>query len=68
MTTQIAVRLPDELVDELDTLIAAGRDTSRVSVVEEALREVEKLIASGDTYEDLAGMNEFAFGTAVLAD
>ncbi len=56
----------------------AGRDTSRASVVEAALRrelrrrlwkrEVEKLIASGDTYEDLAGMNEFAFGTAVLAD
>ena len=56
----------------------AGRDTSRTSVVEAALRrelrrrlwkrEVEKLIASGDTYEDLAGMNEFAFGTAVLAD
>jgi Arc/MetJ-type ribon-helix-helix transcriptional regulator len=78
MTTQIAVRLPDELVDELDTLIAAGRDTSRASVVEEALRrelrrrlwelEVERLIVTGDTYEDLAGMHEFALGTQVQAD
>ena len=78
MTTQIAVRLPEELVDELDTLIAAGLATSRVSVVEEALRrelrrrlwerEVERLIATGDTYEDLAGMHEFALGTAAQAD
>ncbi len=78
MTTQIAVRLPDELVGELDALIAAGGDTSRASVVEAAVRrelrrrlwelEVEKLIARGDTYEDLAGMHEFALGTQVLAD
>lgn len=78
MTTQIAVRLPDELVGELDTLIAAGGDTSRASVVEAALRrelrrrlwelEVEKLIAGGDTYEDLAGMQEFALAPQVLAD
>jgi metal-responsive CopG/Arc/MetJ family transcriptional regulator len=78
MTTQIAVRLPDELVGELDSLIAAGGDTSRSSVVEAALRrelrrrlwvlEVEKLIARGDTYEDLAGMHEFALGTQAQAD
>lgn len=78
MTTQIAVRLPEELVDELDTLIAAGLDTSRASVVEEALRrelrrrlwerEVQRLVATGDTYADLAGMHEFALGTAAQAD
>jgi len=30
--------------------------------------EVEKLIAGGDTYEDLAGMQEFALAPQVLAD
>jgi Predicted transcriptional regulators containing the CopG/Arc/MetJ DNA-binding domain and a metal-binding domain len=38
MTTQIAVRLPEEMVSELDKLIATGEATSRASVIEQALR------------------------------
>jgi Arc/MetJ-type ribon-helix-helix transcriptional regulator len=38
MTTQIAVRLPDELVTALDSLVAGGSAPSRASVIERALR------------------------------
>jgi Arc/MetJ-type ribon-helix-helix transcriptional regulator len=38
MSTQIAVRLPDEMVSELDELIATGEAPSRASVIEQALR------------------------------
>ena len=38
MSTQIAVRLPDAMVQELDKLVAEGAAPSRASVVEEALR------------------------------
>jgi Arc/MetJ-type ribon-helix-helix transcriptional regulator len=38
MTTQIAVRLPDDMVSELDSLVAAGDASSRASVIEKALR------------------------------
>jgi len=38
MSTQIAVRLPDEMVSTLDELIASGEASSRASVVEQALR------------------------------
>lgn len=38
MSTQIAVRLPDDMVAKLDELIAAGGAPSRASVIEQALR------------------------------
>lgn len=38
MSTQIAIRLPDDMVVELDALIASGQASSRASVVEAALR------------------------------
>lgn len=38
MTTQIAVRLPDDMVSELDSLVASGDASSRASVIEKALR------------------------------
>lgn len=38
VSIQIAVRLPDDMVTELDDLIAAGLAPSRASVVEAALR------------------------------
>ena len=38
MSTQIAVRLPDQMVSELDELIATGEAPSRASVIEQALR------------------------------
>jgi Arc/MetJ-type ribon-helix-helix transcriptional regulator len=63
MSTQIAVRLPDELVAELDSSVQSGEEPSRASIVETALlrelrrrvwvREVAILTAHGSTYEGL---------------
>lgn len=44
MSTQIAVRLPDELVRALDSIVREGPDPSRASVIERALeREIRRL-------------------------
>lgn len=44
MSTQIAVRLPDGLVDQIDELIEAGGEKSRASIIERALaRELRRL-------------------------
>ncbi|NQW71766.1 MAG: ribbon-helix-helix protein, CopG family [Actinobacteria bacterium] len=69
MSTQIAVRLPDELVAELDSLVQSGEEPSRASIVEMALlrelrrrvwaREVAILTAHGSTYEDLEGLDAY---------
>ena len=49
MSIQIAVRLPDSMVDFLDRLVAEGRAPSRASVVERALaREFRRQIAARD--------------------
>lgn len=49
MSTQIAVRLPDAMVQELDKLVAEGAAPSRASVVEEALRrELRRYLAERD--------------------
>lgn len=49
MTTQIAVRLPDDLVEFLDAAVASGHATSRASIVAEALEsERRKLAALSD--------------------
>ena len=49
MTTQIAVRLPDDMVQFLDQLVARGQAPSRASVVERALaREFRRVIAARD--------------------
>ena len=73
MSTQIAVRLPDELVAELDSIVRSGQETSRASIVEQALlrelkrrawaKEVEVLIAHGSTYEDLDGLDDYLRGS-----
>lgn len=69
MSTQIAVRLPDDLVAELDSIVSSGQEPSRASIVEQALRrelrrrawlkEVEVLTAHGSTYEDLDGLDDY---------
>ncbi|MFD6175695.1 MULTISPECIES: ribbon-helix-helix domain-containing protein [unclassified Isoptericola] len=68
MTTQIAVRLPDELVAWVDQQVAEGKTRSRASAVERALRrEVRRQLAERDAQiyaatadqddpDDLAGM------------
>ena len=49
MSIQIAVRLPDAMVEQLDRLVAEGRSTSRASVIERALaREFRRQIAARD--------------------
>ena len=49
MSTQIAVRLPESMVEFLDRLVAEGQAPSRRSVVERALaREFRRQIAARD--------------------
>lgn len=49
MSTQIAIRLADSLVAELDRVVASGRARSRASLVEAALeRELRRLAAASD--------------------
>lgn len=44
MSKQIAVRLPDELVDFLDELIVAGRFDSRAAIVTRELKRLKRRI------------------------
>lgn len=44
MSKQIAVRLPDELVDFVDGLVAQGRFESRAAVVTRELRRLKRRI------------------------
>jgi Arc/MetJ-type ribon-helix-helix transcriptional regulator len=49
MTKQIAVRLPDDLVEFVDQVVGSGRQRSRAAVVTRALeRERRRAIASRD--------------------
>jgi len=49
MSVQIAVRLPDHMVEFLDRLVADGQAPSRASIVERALaREIRRHIAAKD--------------------
>lgn len=69
MSKQIAVRLPDELVDFVDEIVGSGADRSRAAVVARALererrrslaeRDAEILARSGPD-PDLAGLAEYA--------
>ena len=49
MTTQIAVRLPDEMVAFLDRIVAAGKAPSRAALVAAAVeREMRRQAAAQD--------------------
>ena len=49
MSVQIAVRLPERTVEQLDQLVAGGEARSRASVIERALaREFRRLDAARD--------------------
>lgn len=49
MSTQIAVRLPDEMVAFLDRAVAAGEAPSRAALVTSVLeREMRRLVAERD--------------------
>ena len=71
MSRQIAVRLPDELVDFVDEIAKAGPGRSRASVVAQALeRERRRVIATRDAEilahagpdPELEGLAEHAAG------
>jgi Arc/MetJ-type ribon-helix-helix transcriptional regulator len=71
MSTQIAVRLPDELVDFVDEVVVSGRGRSRASVVIQALeRERRRAVAARDAEilartgpdPELEGLAEYARG------
>ena len=73
MSTQIAVRLSDDLVAFVDSRVGAGLEPSRAAVVTRALererrrataaRDAEILAASGPD-PDLAGLAHYAAGNA----
>ncbi|KGN42037.1 YlcI/YnfO family protein [Knoellia aerolata] len=51
MSTQIAVRLPDEMVAFLDRSVATGKAPSRAALVASALeREMRRLAAEHDAH------------------
>ena len=71
MSKQIAVRLPDELVDFVDDVVTSGAGRSRAAVVTRALeRERRRMIAARDAEilgatgpdPELAGLAEYATG------
>jgi Arc/MetJ-type ribon-helix-helix transcriptional regulator len=69
VSKQIAVRLPDELVDFVDEIVESGAERSRAAVVTRALererrravaaRDAEILAGSGPD-PDLAGLADYA--------
>lgn len=71
MSKQIAVRLPDDLVDFVDEIVASGSERSRAAVVTRALererrrklaeRDARILAATGPDLE-LTGLAEHAAG------
>ncbi|WP_434142134.1 ribbon-helix-helix domain-containing protein [Leucobacter sp. gxy201] len=49
MSTQIAVRLPERMVEFLDNAVAEGRASSRAALVSSAIeREMRRMLAERD--------------------
>ncbi|GAA0615510.1 antitoxin [Kribbella sandramycini] len=76
MSKQITVRLPDDLVEFMDELVATDQATSRASVVARAMeRERRRALAARDLailaehgdYPEFGGLTASASGT-VLTD
>lgn len=74
MSKQIAVRLPEDLVEFVDEVVGSGRGRSRAAVVTRALeRERRRMVAARDAEilavagpdPDLAGLAEHAAGLPV---
>lgn len=77
MTTQIAVRLPDELVSFLDRSVAKGLVSSRAALVSRAVeREMRHQAAAGDAtilaargaQDDLDDLVGWTAANAVIED
>jgi Arc/MetJ-type ribon-helix-helix transcriptional regulator len=72
MTTQIAVRLPDDLVAFIDDLVSHGDAASRAAVVSRALERERRrkiaqrdaaILATADPDTDLDSLAEFTVTT-----
>ncbi|MGY1606368.1 ribbon-helix-helix domain-containing protein [Geodermatophilus sp. SYSU D00700] len=72
MSTQIAVRLPEELVAFIDQLVSEGRAPSRAAVVGQALRREQRrqiaardaaILATEPGADDLDDLAEYAART-----
>ena len=68
MTKQIAVRLPDDLVDFLDSLVTEGKFDSRAAVIARELKRFKRRVeaeADAEIYRregddpDLVAMSEY---------
>jgi Arc/MetJ-type ribon-helix-helix transcriptional regulator len=77
MSKQIAVRLPDELVEFVDEIVGSGSERSRAAVVARALeRERRRAMAARDAEilartgpdPELDGLAEYAVRRSVSAD
>ena len=78
MSIQIAVRLPDQLVNSLDELVDSGAARSRASVIERALlrelryqrmlQEVEILNSDIGTDKELDALTRFSSNVALDVD
>jgi Arc/MetJ-type ribon-helix-helix transcriptional regulator len=76
MTTQIAVRLPDEMVEFLDQLVARGEAKSRAAVVMRALEldrrrrmaERDAAIYAGSEDRDMDGLAAWVARNTELSD
>jgi Arc/MetJ-type ribon-helix-helix transcriptional regulator len=78
MSIQIAVRLPDQLVNSLDALVDSGAARSRASVIERALlrelryqrmlQEVKILNSDIGADEDLDALAQFSSNVALDVD
>ena len=78
MSIQIAVRLPDQLVNSLDEMVDSGAARSRASVIERALlrelryqrmlQEVEILNSGIGADEDLDALARFSGNVALDVD
>jgi Arc/MetJ-type ribon-helix-helix transcriptional regulator len=77
MSMQIAVPLPEEMVEFLDGLVADGRAPSRAAVVSSAIeREMRRLLAERDAEilrregaaDDLDGLVDWTFSNVVAIE
>ncbi len=77
MSKQIAVRLPDALVDFIDNVVSRGDERSRAAVVAKALeREQRRRTAAADAEilkrsgpdAELTGLADFAAGARLPVD
>ncbi len=74
MSKQIAVRLPDDLVDFVDEIVDSGTERSRAAVVTRALEHERRrnlaerdsrILARTGPDPELAGLAEYAAGASL---